>query len=436
MKCIAILLKSLILAGPLLSTPRWLRDAEYLVGLLPENLQETIHEFAGLMPDVRVEVIPGAGHVSMVDKPAEVAAAIRAFLADVESREPLFQRWVALEDDAFTSANASLGDVDGDGDPDILLAKGRHWPLVQMLLTNDGSGAFSKPIALTDVPDRTYTSALVDLDGDGHLDLVVGNDRPDPKRVYRNDGTGRFEAFGTFGDPDWPTRNVTVADLNGDDRPDIVVANRGGPERSANAVCLNDGLGRFPSCTELSRESATTIAAGDLTGDGLPDLLVPHRDGGQSYIHVNDGRGGFAERRAFGPDSSATRAVMLADVNGDEQLDVILGDGSRGGAWVHLRTGDATFAAPTHIGLPSDDVYSMGSADLNGDGHLDLVLGHRGASSAAYLGDGSGTAFSPVRFGDRQGAVYGLAIGDVDGDGRPDVVAARSEARTMLYYNR
>ena len=53
-------------------------------------------------------------------------------------------RSVALEETAETSANASLGDLDGDGDLDIVLAKGRHWPLVDFILLNDGAGGFEQ----------------------------------------------------------------------------------------------------------------------------------------------------------------------------------------------------------------------------------------------------------------------------------------------------
>ncbi len=356
--------------------------------------------------------------------------------ASAATRAIDFEHTLFLEDSAETTANASIGDLDGDGDPDIVLAKGRHWPLHDLVLLNSGKGGFDERYPLNTAADRSYTAALADLDGDRDLDLVVGNDKPDEKRIYFNDGRGRFRLAGTFGNAGWSTRNISVADLNGDARPDIIVANRGGPEnRSQNHVCLNDGGGRFPDCTVLSGESATTIAAADFDGNGTIDLIVPHRDGGQSYIFPNDGKGQFKTKRPIGPPDAATRAVAAADLDGNGSTDLILGDAARGGVRIHLNQGQGTFADPIAVGDEQDSVYSIATADLNGDGKTDVVLGNERTPGVALINRGDGRSFESIRFGDGEGAVYGLAIGDVTGDGCPDIVAARSEARSALYRN-
>jgi hypothetical protein len=113
-----------------------------------------------------------------------------------------FDRVLLLEQKAETSVGVSVGDVNGDGLPDIVLGKGRHWPLFNRVLLNDGHGGFTAS-NLGTAPDRTYSAALADVDGDGHLDIVVSNDAPDRKLVYLNDGKGHFTEFGKFGDPKW-----------------------------------------------------------------------------------------------------------------------------------------------------------------------------------------------------------------------------------------
>ena len=226
-----------------------------------------------------------------------------------------FERVLLLETKGETSASVSLGDIDGDGDLDVILAKGRHWPLVDLVLRNDGKGHFSTE-KLSETADRTYSAALADLDGDGDLDIAVSNDRPDKKLIYRNDGKGHFTLTSEFGDPTWPTRYITVADLNGDQRPDILVANRSSkPELPRPSFfCLNDGKGAFPKCTSLPTQSATIVVAADLDGDDFLDLLIPHRDGGQSLVFWNDGKANFSAPMAFGPAHSSIRAAEAADL--------------------------------------------------------------------------------------------------------------------------
>jgi hypothetical protein len=349
-----------------------------------------------------------------------------------------FDRVQLVESTSETSASVSIGDIDGNGTPDVILAKGRHWPLNDIILRNDGKGGFSTEL-LADSPDRTYSAALADLDGDGDLDIVASNDKPDRKLIYLNDGKGHFRVSGTFGDSAWNTRYVTVSDLNGDKRPDLIVANRSSNPAAPRPsfVCLNNGAGAFPACTPLATQSATIIIASDLDGDGKTDLLVPHRDGGQNLVFWNDGTGTFANPPApVGPAKSQIRAAAAADINGDGHVDIVVGD-EKNGMFVYVGAGKRAFDAPVALGSAAGAPYSIAIADMNRDGKADIVVGRQEAVGSVLFNSGGSRVptFGDTPWGDGKGSVYGVAIGDLDGDGWPDIAAARSEAPNGVWFS-
>ncbi len=344
-----------------------------------------------------------------------------------------FNRALALEDSAATSANVSMGDVNGDGYLDIVLVKGRHWPLDNLVLSGNGDGTFQPAYALGGPPDRSYSGALVDLDGDGDLDIVVSNDSPDEKRIHLNDGKGRFTPGSTFGRGEWSTRHIDVADLNGDGMDDIVLANRYGPREGPSHVCYAEADATFNQvCNEVTVGSATTIKAADMNGDGVPDLVVPHRDGGQSFVYINDGGGIFRDRRPFGPSDASIRTAVPADFDRDGLMDIVVIDQQTGPA-VFWGLPDGSFARTWPLVTLQETPYALSVADVDGDGFKDILVGYVEFRPMVLFNEG-GRMFTEVSFGDNEGSTYGFDVGDVDGDGFLDIALARSGAPNMLYF--
>src|ERR1039458_6013892 len=99
--------------------------------------------------------------IAVVILAAFAAAGIRSFEA------------VPLKAVSETTANASIGDRNGDGIPDIVLAKGRHWPLHTVVLFGDGTARSTAGPPLPYAAARSYSAPLADLRKEGHLDIVL-----------------------------------------------------------------------------------------------------------------------------------------------------------------------------------------------------------------------------------------------------------------------
>jgi hypothetical protein len=169
-------------------------------------------------------------------------------------------------------ATVELGDVNGDGTIDAVFSGWRNAdadPCPNRVLLNDGQGRFTESGQVFDEALRhSHGLALGDIDRDGDLDLVLVTQHAPFARLYLNDGKGRFTAGRTLGTSG--VEKVAVADLDGDGSLDIFLACIGPDE-----VWLNDGRGNFgDSQLRLGTEWSWEVAVGDINNDGLPDLFV------------------------------------------------------------------------------------------------------------------------------------------------------------------
>ncbi len=225
---------------------------------------------------------------------------------------------------------------------------------------------------------------------------------------------------------------VAAADFQGlgNGNVDVATANIG-----ANTVSVflnnHDGTGTLqPAVNYTVGGSPVDIVAGDLTGDGLPDLVVSDSGSNTVTVLYNDpaNPGTFLPRVglfATGPAGSAPRDVRLADLNGDGFLDIVTANYGTDTVAVLLNQGDGNFA-PAH-NYPASSVgraYALAVADFYGDGFPSVAVGIPGTGVTILRGNGDGT-LQPFHQVANPGIVTGLAAGDL-GNGSIDLVSANN----------
>jgi hypothetical protein len=258
----------------------------------------------------------------------------------------------ALPFPADITADVRCADVDGDGDADILVSNENPFnPLPtggsqDRLWINDGTGTFADETAVRLPADSDQTAALLpgDIDGDGDLDLIKLN--RGQELVLVNDGQGVFadETAARFPLIDDSSRGGALADLDGDGDLDLAVGNsRGQPV----ALYFNDGDGLFRAGSfgmqPLPDETDAGLVAADVDGDGDLDVYLPNAGafvaghgflGGPDRYFRNDGRGRFRERtrQHFTPPSDPSTDAEFGDIDGDGDLDLVVANSGENGA--------------------------------------------------------------------------------------------------------
>ena len=225
------------------------------------------------------------------------------------------------------------------------------------------------------------------------------------------------------------------------------------PSPPSRRTCARRSQGRVPACAAVvtvfdqstgevrlsflayneSFHGGVRVAMGDVTGDGVPDIITGAGPGGGPHVRVFDGVNGQQLAGPLGSffafDSSFTGGVFVAsgDVNGDGRADVIVGAGAGGGPHVKVFSGaDGSLLASFYAYIPTfRGGVTVAAGDMTGDGMADIVTG-AGAGGGPHVKVFSGADLSTVASfyaypSTFRGGVT-VAAGDFNGDGKADIV--------------
>lgn len=325
-----------------------------------------------------------------------------------------------------------LADFTGDGLTDVVtntsfnFDPSHDFRLVLLAQTVDHRLEQRASFALTSQAPQYYPTELDvgDLDGDGKLDVAVAS--YSAIDLFLGDGqTLLARPSVSFSG----ALDVKIRDLNGDGRADLVVNGTDGISWLAG-----HGDGTFEPPTTVGSGRHMKIGLGDVTGDGVTDIVGWQEVIGQEfryYIRVFAGLpyGGFASSVDYAGGSGD--GMVVADVTGDGRDDVALTNGANTpGAAITVypqRPVRAERSLAPPLSYSSYDIPApLAAADFNGDGRLDLATVHNGwLAVGVHTQDTDGTLAQERRVSVPDNSdVRNMAVGDVNGDGYNDILYA------------
>lgn len=350
-----------------------------------------------------------------------------------------------------------VADVDGDGHVDILLANGGDYSTAGTLEAtrvwkNLGNWSASPPhcmeISAQAVGGFTGLSRMIktgDIDGDGDLDILTGGAHQTQLKLFRRDTAG-WTDVSAMQLPQVQTSigDAEFGDVDDDGDLDLVMVDWGAGDALSNTggrtrLYRNDGQGTFVDETTVDMPDVLVrmswdMELADLDNDFDLDVLISCKRCTSSLMFRNDGTGHFTNEPEALPHFTNNYEFEPMDIDGDGDLDVLtINDGPQVTEHVFVNKGDGTFTDETSTRLtgtanPANaDDNTMVWLDVDNDGDSDVLIGRLG-NDRLLLNDGSGkftlaTGATP----NDTNATLGLGIADLDEDGRLDLVQGQGE---------
>lgn len=319
-----------------------------------------------------------------------------------------------------------VGDLDADSDLDLAFTTPN--PSGTFFLFNEPEGAPAFDSSVTFIGDKPHTISMGDLDGDGFLDAMTGNGDDLTAAVLLNQQDGTL-AQAVIYNPAVYILSIQAVDIDLDGDLDMYM----GYDRVGTME--NQGDGTFAGQQAFAVNGAVAVHAGDVTGDGYPELLSSNPAGDTVTILFNPGDGTFDfKERSELPVGTSPLGLFTADFEGDGDNDLVVCNRVSSTLTLYYNAGDGSFPRREDRPVSGRPRYPR-VVDLNGDGHADIVSANgnstadRGlavtppSSVAVLLGLGEGTFADPVGYDTGQDP-FSLRAGDMNNDGVLDIVTS------------
>ncbi len=258
-----------------------------------------------------------------------------------------FVKAVTYNSGGWATNSVAVADLNGDSKPDLVVANpcarsSNCGKATVGVLLGNGDGKFRPVVAYDPGGYDTFEAVVGDVNGDGKPDLLVANGCANSRHrhctngsvgVLLGNGDGTFKAVVPYGSGGLTADAAAVADVNGDGKPDLIVANRCASAGKCEnggvvGVLLNKGDGTFKAAVSYHTGGygAYSAAVADVNGDGKPDLIVANYctsnskcsggNDGRISVLLGNGDGTFQKAVTYASGGDGADSVTAADVNG------------------------------------------------------------------------------------------------------------------------
>ena len=346
----------------------------------------------------------------------------------------LFSPYRAVPTGSWPEA-VQVGDVNGDGLADVVLTTSYYFDpehdfkLYVFLQQPDGQLAAAVLFPTNgNYPNPARSVQIGDVNGDGRPDIVLGNNNNIEVFLQQSDGT--LSPSVVYATP--MAQIIRVGDVNNDGRADVV-----GLDWSSNnvAVFLQNAGGTLDPAVMYSAPHGgyNDLDLGDVNGDGLTDIAVMSGQTSLPNVVVltQAATGGFSTPVSYSVAPGVlTRGLAVGDANGDGRNDIVV---TYGGNTPYSKLGvlyqNAAGGLDPAVSFDSLDIPEpVEIADVNRDGRADIIVLHGGwVNAGVYLQNADGSLQAEELYAIPYASHYkpqGLAVGDFNGDGVPDIAVA------------